>query len=879
MLNLFRQRQYSPVLSDIESEEKNDRVLQNRQLQPPRLLCAVVLGALVLGIAFFSGVIFENHFLRYQAPDPYQNRERCSNPSTRREWRSFSAAEKASYLDAVQCLRETPSRLHSDYSLYDDFPWVHTNIGNYFSLKAKNIDIYLCCSYWDWSLDWENITNSPVWDNELGFGGNGDPNSEVIDSRGIGQCVVDGPFALLSVPYIGSKHSRHCLSRSFNTTDSSESLKIKPYVLNQLMDTDDYEKFNLGLENTAHNSIPHMIRGDFSMFTAPYDPVFFLHHTQLDRLWWLWQQKDIQSRLYQYRGAAAFKSLEKASVKDLLLMGELIADIEVKDILDTESGNNLTNYSYIGGTSNRVIAARLAYDSTVSILTVEAEASNDTYPATTKPAAVSQILVTEADWNIKSEPCEELENRQLHLARGKVLGGSSGCLQGWSGDEMFKYMSKAETFHNKPWFDAEKDAHGYNGPIITPPYDPAPISNLVLESYQSIGLPLIPDMFSTGKSAHDCGHAVRTVSQGTRTMATDYLTTLTKEGSISTKTNAYIGRINLETDTAGALRANGVFLQDITGQKSFMKARKEVIVSAGTYGSPIILLRSGIGSKELRSLEFKAEQISQFVLSFYELSKPALTNDHLIWHPGERDKSLAQYKTDKTGFFSPFPFGIFAFARLDSRLADSYLWNSAPRAKGLDPMGLSPTQPHVEFWNPECYSPKYMFGDFPPDGQYAFAMATEFFAPRSRCEGSLKSSDPTENPVVNHRYLEDPLDMLVFIKGCRMANEIAMKGAGTKDIVIGSWPGSRNHHSFNTREDWMSVIRSNADTCYHPVETCKMGRTDDPLAVLDKNQKVRGITGLRVADVSVMPSLIGEHLQMPVYGIAEKAADLIISDN
>ncbi|TGO50400.1 hypothetical protein BCON_0184g00050 [Botryotinia convoluta] len=334
MLNPFRQSQYSPVLSDIESEEKNERALQGRQLQPPKRLCAVVLGALVLGIAFFSGVIFENHFLRHQALDPYQNRERCSSSSTRREWRSFSAAEKANYLDAVQCLRETPSRLHSDYSLYDDFPWSF----------ERRLPLHWIPKLLDWSLDWENITNSPIWDNELGFGGNGNPNTEGIDSRGIGQCVVDGPFALLSVPYISSKYSRHCLSRSFNTTDSSESLKLQPHMLDELMNTDDYEDFNLGLENTAHVSIPYMVRGDFSMFNAPYDPVFFLHHTQLDRLWWLWQQKDIQNRLYQYRGAAAFKSLEKASVKDLLLMGKLIADIEVADVLDTESGVLCYNY-------------------------------------------------------------------------------------------------------------------------------------------------------------------------------------------------------------------------------------------------------------------------------------------------------------------------------------------------------------------------------------------------------------------------------------------------------------------------------------------------------------------------------------------------------
>ncbi|TGO07567.1 hypothetical protein BTUL_0265g00160 [Botrytis tulipae] len=450
-------------------------------------------------------------------------------------------------------------------------------------------------------------------------------------------------------------------------------------------------------------------------------------------------------------------------------------------------------------------------------------------------------------------------------------------------------MSKSETFHNKPWFDAEKDAHRYDGPIITSLHDPAPISNLVLESYQSMGLPLIPDMFSTGESAHGCGHAVRSVSQGTRTMATDYITSSMKISGISIKTNTYVDCISLETDTAGALRANGVFLQDIAGQKSFVKAHKEVIISAGTYGSPAILLRSGIGSKqEVEKLGIQSQvdlpgvgknlMDHLVVLSFYEVSKPTLTNDHLIWHAGGKDKSLAQYKTDKTGFFSQFPFGTFAFARLDSRLSDSHLWNSAPRTKGLDPMGLSSTQPHVEFWNTECYSPKYMFRDFPPDGKYAFALATEFFAPRSRGEVSLKSSDPTENPIVNHRYLEDPLDMLVFSEGCRMANEIATRGIGTKDIVIGSWPRSRNHHTFTTREEWVPIIRSNADTCYHPAGTCKMGRLEDPLAVLDKHLKVRGITGLRVADASVMPSLIGGHPQMPVYGIAEKAAGLIISD-
>lgn len=106
-----------------------------------------------------------------------------------------------------------------------------------------------------------------------------------------------------------------------------------------------------------------------------------------------------------------------------------------------------------------------------------------------------------------------------------------------------------------------------------------------------------------------------------------------------------------------------------------------------------------------------------------------------------------------------------------------------------------------------------MLKEFPEDDKYAFAMATVLFAPRSRGEVSIKSKDPTVNSIINHNYLEDPLDMLMFSEGCRMANEIATCGAGTKDIVIGSWPRSKNHHTFTTREEWMPIIKSNADTC------------------------------------------------------------------
>lgn len=262
-------------------------------------------------------------------------------------------------------------------------------------------------------------------------------------------------------------------------------------------------------------------------------------------------------------------------------------------------------------------------------------------------------------------------------------------------------------------------------------------------------------------------------------------------------------------------------------------------------------------------------------MNFYEVSKPELTNDHLIWHSGAKERTAQEYKTSRTGFFSQFPFGVFAWARLDERLKDDALWLESRQSADRDAMGTLPSQPHVEFWNTECYSPKYMFKDFPPDGKYAFAMATTFFSAKSRGELKLASTDPTANPKVQHNYLADPLDMLVFSEACRLANEIAIDGAGTKDVVTGSWPTAQGHDKYTSREQWREAIRERADTCYHPGGTCKMGKVDDEMAVVDQELRVRGVKNLRVVDASVMPTLPSGHPQMAVFAIAEKAADII----
>lgn len=203
----------------------------------------------------------------------------------------------------------------------------------------------------------------------------------------------------------------------------------------------------------------------------------------------------------------------------------------------------------------------------------------------------------------------------------------------------------------------------------------------------------------------------------------------------------------------------------------------------------------------------------QIVFIFYETEREGLTTDHLAYHGDALAQSYQLWKNEKKGFLSTFPFGAFAFARLDDRLADSEVWNSAPREEGRDPMGLTPKQPNIEFFTTECYGGPKQYDRFPIDKKYAFSMIAELFRPKSRGTVSLRNAEPTAIPVVDCGYLTDPLDVEVLAEACRLGNEIIMDGRGTKDIVKGAWPPEATHHKFTSREDWVPYVRENATTC------------------------------------------------------------------
>ncbi|TID18549.1 Guanine nucleotide-binding protein alpha-2 subunit [Venturia nashicola] len=295
----------------------------------------------------------------------------CNKPSKRLEWRQFNSSQKAAYISAVKCLMQQPSYFHENTSFYDDFIFAHSQVGHvahyaaaflpwhrmYVHVYEKALRTHCgyegTWPYWDWTLDSKDLFASPVWDPIHGFGGNGNRNK--LDAVVDGLCVTEGPFANVIRAWKGQRDNYdhavtfypHCMTRDFAfRTKSKEDVEwlhslIMPEYVNAILKRPSYDLFFESFENGAHNSIPQLIRGDWLTFTAPNDPLFFLHHTQVDRLWWLWQMQDPGTRLKQFHGPAEdFRNTtikhSQASKSDILPMGSIAEDMKVEDVMDTQ---------------------------------------------------------------------------------------------------------------------------------------------------------------------------------------------------------------------------------------------------------------------------------------------------------------------------------------------------------------------------------------------------------------------------------------------------------------------------------------------------------------------------------------------------------------
>ena len=212
----------------------------------------------------------------------------CTEQAKRREWRSLTTLEKQEYIDAVLCLRTQKSILHPRQSRYDDFPYIHAHVGNathdtagflpwhryfvhvYETALRKECNYTGVMTYWDWTLDWADFRNAPIWDPSIGFGGDGGKHAP--QSVGQGRCVTDGPFAGLEALYNNRRLESHCLSRGFPGPSEMKRWTngLQPRLVEEVMALEDYQDFYLELENGPHLAIPYSVRGDFYSFSAPY---------------------------------------------------------------------------------------------------------------------------------------------------------------------------------------------------------------------------------------------------------------------------------------------------------------------------------------------------------------------------------------------------------------------------------------------------------------------------------------------------------------------------------------------------------------------------------------------------------------------------------
>ncbi|MDT5401202.1 MAG: choline oxidase [Mycobacterium sp.] len=525
--------------------------------------------------------------------------------------------------------------------------------------------------------------------------------------------------------------------------------------------------------------------------------------------------------------------------------------IQVRSVSDTGSESTAT-FDYViagGGTAGCVLAARLSEDPSVTVCLVEAGPS-DVGDANILPLSEwMHLLDSGYDWDYPVEP-QERGNSFMRHARAKVLGGCSShnsciafwppaeCLDewvelgatGWSAAEILPLVKRLENN------DAPGD-HGHDGPVRLqdiPPNDPCGVA--VLEAAASAGLPTVA--FNRGKTVHNgAGWFQINVGEDGSRMSTSHAylhPILDTRKNLEVRTDCWVSEILFDD----ANNATGVRYQrpDLTGYDT-VSARREVIVTAGSIDTPKLLMLSGIGpTAHLRELGVPVRVDSPGVganlddhvegLVFWEASRPMVTTSTQWWE-----------------------IGLFTTVDEGSTQPDLMMhYGSVP----FDMNTLRRGYPTTD--NGFCLTPNVTQG-------------------RSRGTVRLRSLDFRDRPKVDPRYFTDPegYDERIMLTGVRLARTIAeqapLKGWVARELAPGP--------DATTDDELLDYIHETHNTVYHPAATARMGAPADPMAVLDPQLRVKGVSRLRVVDASAMPKLPAVNPNITVMTMAEKCADLI----
>ena len=532
---------------------------------------------------------------------------------------------------------------------------------------------------------------------------------------------------------------------------------------------------------------------------------------------------------------------------------------------------NSFDYIIVGaGSAGCVLARRLIDTQQVTVCLIEAGVS-DSNPLIHIPFGVALLSrMTSINWNYNTAPQTQLDNRSLYWPRGKVMGGSSSVnamcyIRGQYSDYDDWAASGAIGWNAEcviPLFKLSEDNtrgestfHGVGGPLgVSDLRYHDSLSQAFIASGQSVQLPHISD-FNThervGVGLYQVSHR-----NGQRcSTAKGYIAPVKDDPNLTILSNTLVHRVLINEQTAKGVECS------IAGSSTQLFANNEVLLCGGAINSPQILMLSGIGDKN-HLAKYHIECLSDIPSVGQHLQ------DHL--------DVIVQVKCKTASGYALMP-----------RLVPKYIHHAAKYATTRDGLMSSNVAEAGGFAYSQLGTadkPDLQFHFIPGiivdhgrgiEFDYGFGVHVCHLYPKSQGYIRLQSNSPLAHPEIQPNYLSHPDDLIALVDGVKLAMTMLASPAFSA-YTPSPWQPSLPLENM-TDEQIIAFIKSQAQTVYHPVGTCRMGQIDDPTTVVDPHCNVKHITRLRVVDASVMPRIIGGNTNAPTIMIAEKIAQHIIA--